>query len=111
VLAFELGPIAMMASASFLIVYAAVNAAHLRVRHETGAKAWVVVASLIACVVMFVLLMIYVFANAPGAAWIALLATLAGAFVIEVIYRARTDRRFQRVGDPEAAQPSPASSR
>ncbi|MGH9272683.1 MAG: APC family permease, partial [Ilumatobacteraceae bacterium] len=97
VLAFELGPIAMMASASFLIVYAAVNAAHLRVRHETGAKAPLVVASMLACIVMFVLLMIYVFANAPAAAWVALLATLVLSFVIEVVYRRRTGRRFHRL--------------
>ena len=97
VLAFDLGPIAMMASASFLIVYASVNAAHLRVRHETGAKVSLVIASLVACIVMFVLLMIYVVANAPPAAWVALLATLVLSFLIEVVYRRHTGRRFHRL--------------
>jgi amino acid transporter len=97
VLAFELGPIAMMASASFLIVYAAVNAAHLRVRHETGANAPLVIASLVACTVMFVLLMIYIVLNAPAAAWIALLGTLVASFVIEVVYRRATGRRFAKI--------------
>ncbi|MGI9029160.1 MAG: APC family permease [Ilumatobacteraceae bacterium] len=103
VLAFNLGPIAMMASASFLIFHAMVNAAHLWVRHETGAKAAPVVASMLACIVMFVLLMIYVVANAPAAAWVALLAVLALSFVIEVVYRKRTGRRFQRLPEPASS--------
>ena len=104
VMAFDLGPIAMMADASFLIVYASVNVAHLRVRGETGANAALVVASMLACIVMFVLLMIYVVANAPPAAWVALLATLVLSFVIEVVYRRRTGRTFQHL------EPDPARS-
>ena len=49
----------MMASATLLVVYAAVKAAHLKVRSQTGARTWVVVASLVACSTMFVLLMVY----------------------------------------------------
>lgn len=98
VLAFDLGPIAMMASAAFLIVYATVNVAHLRVRRETGANVMIVTASLVACVVMFVLLMIYIVTSAPAAAWITLLGTLAAAFLIEAGYRRRTGRAFRRLG-------------
>jgi amino acid transporter len=104
VVAFDLGPIAMMASAAFLIVYAAVDIAHLRVRHETGANLTMIVASLVALVVMFALLMVYVVRNAPAAAWVTLLATLAAAFVIEIAYRSRTGRSFQRL----APEPVPA---
>jgi amino acid transporter len=100
VLAFDLGPIAMMASAAFLIVYAAVNASHLRVLKETGAKRAIVVASLLACLAMFVLLMIYIVDNAPAASWVTLLATLVLSFVIETLYRKRTGRRLERLGDP-----------
>jgi amino acid transporter len=103
VLAFDLGPIAMMASAAFLVVYAAVNAAHLKVRSQTGARTWVVAASLVACSAMFVLLMVYIVRKAPAAAWITLLATLAAAFVTEVVYRARTGRRYRTLA--EAAAP------
>ena len=95
VVAFDLGPIAMMASAAFLIVYSAVNVAHLRVRHETGAHPALIVASLLACVLMFVLLMIYIVGHAPAAAWIALVATLVGSFIIEAVYRARTGRHLE----------------
>jgi amino acid transporter len=103
VVAFDLGPIAMMASGAFLLVYAAVNIAHLRVRQQTGAKTGIVAASLVACVIMFVLLMTYVVRHAPAAAWITLLATLAAAFAIEIAYRNYTGRRFRRLDE----QPRP----
>ena len=109
VLTFDLGPIAMMASAAFLIVYAAVNAAHLKVRAETGARTGLVVASLAACVIMFVLLMVYIVRDGPTAAWITLLATLAAAFVIEVVYRAATGRRFRSLAEGAAASTQPGA--
>ena len=101
-------PIAMMASAAFLIVYAAVNAAHLKVRAQTGARTGLVVASLAACVGMFVLLMVYIVREAPAAAWITLLATLAAAFGIEVAYRAATGRRFRSLAEGAAASAQPS---
>lgn len=73
--------------------------------HETGANAPLVIASLVACLIMFVLLMVYVVANAPSAAWVTLLATLAAAFVIEVVYRRRTGRRFKQLDEHPAATP------
>lgn len=104
VLAFDLGPIAMMASAAFLIVYAAVNAAHLRVRQQTGARTWLIVASLAACSAMFVLLMVYIVRKAPAAAWITMLGTLATAFAIEVLYRAWTGRRYNTLAEQAKGQ-------
>jgi len=59
---------------------------------------------LVACLIMFVLLMVYVVA-APSAAWVTLLATLAAAFVIEVVYRRRTGRRFKQLDEHPAATP------
>ena len=46
----------MMGSAAFLLVYAAVNAGHLRVLKETGANATIVWLSLVTCLVMFAIL-------------------------------------------------------
>ena len=106
VLAFDLGPIAMMASAAFLIVYAAVNIAHLRVRRATKAMPAIIVASCTACVAMFVLLMVYIVGNAPAAAWITLLAALMVAFVIELLYRRHTGRRFRRLSEQHPAPPT-----
>lgn len=56
VMLFDLGPIAMMGSAAFLIVYAAVSFGHLRIHSETGARPAIIWASLITLLAMFALL-------------------------------------------------------
>jgi amino acid transporter len=86
VVLFDLGPIAMMGSAAFLIVYAAVRLGHLRVHRQTGAKPAIIWASLITLLAMFVLLMIYIMSNQPAAA-LALIVTLAVSALIEWAYR------------------------
>jgi amino acid transporter len=98
VLLFDLGPIAMMGSAAFLIVYAAVSFGHLRIHSETGARPTMLWASLIALLIMFVLLMIYILNNQPAAA-VALLVTLAVSVIIERVYRRQTDRRLHHLAD------------
>ena len=90
-LAFDLSGIAMMGSAAFLLVYAAVNAGHLRVLRETGANAIIVWLSLITCLVMFVILSIYTYQQQP-AAIAALLVIAAGSFAAEWLYRRFTGR-------------------
>jgi amino acid transporter len=92
---FDLGPIAMMGSAAFLVVYAAVSLGHLRIHHETGARPTIVWASLIALLIMFVLLMIYILDNQPAAA-VALVVTLVVSLLAEWAYRWRTGRRLHR---------------
>ena len=86
VVLFDLGTIAMMGSAAFLIVYAAVSLGHLRVHRQTGAKPVIIWASLITLLAMFVLLMIYIMSNQPAAA-LALIVTLAVSALIEWAYR------------------------
>ena len=68
------------------------------------------VASLLACLVMFVLLMIYIIGNAPAASWVTLLAMLVGSFLIEAVYRKRTGRHFERLADPPAGPPPVAAA-
>ena len=66
----------MMGSAAFLVVYAVVCVRrHLLCHHEKGARPAIIWASLIALLVMFVLLMIYIINNQPATA-LALLVTL-----------------------------------
>ena len=98
VVLFDLGPIAMMGSAAFLIVYAVVCLGHLRVHRQTGAQPAIIWASLVALLVMFVLLMIYIVNNQPAAA-VALLATLAISVIAEWAYRRQTGRRLRRLAD------------
>lgn len=93
-LAFDLSGIAMMGSAAFLLVYAAVNAGHLRVLKQTGANAIVVWLSLITCLAMFVMLGIYTWREQP-AAIVALVAIAAVSFASEWAYRRWTGRTIK----------------
>jgi amino acid transporter len=90
-LLFDLSGIAMMGSAAFLLIYAAVNAGHLKVLRETGANAVIVWLSLITCLAMFAILGIYTYQQQP-AALVALVAIAAASFASEWAYRRRTGR-------------------
>jgi amino acid transporter len=93
-LTFDLSGIAMMGSAAFLLVYAAVNAGHLRVLEQTGANTPIVWLSLITCLAMFGVLGVYTYRQQPAA-----LAALAGigaaSFVAEWAYRRWTGRTIR----------------
>ena len=93
-LAFDLSGIAMMGSAAFLLVYAAVNAGHLRVLKQTGASAPIVWLSLITCLAMFAVLLVYTYQQQPAA--IAALAIIAiASFAAEWLYRRWTGRTIK----------------
>jgi amino acid transporter len=96
VMLFDLGPIAMMGSAAFLIVYAAVGFGHLRIHTETGARPTIIWASIISLLIMFILLMIYILSNQPAAA-LALVVTLTVSTLIEWAYRRWTGRRLHHL--------------
>lgn len=109
VLFFPLSSVASMGSAGFLLVYSAVNIGHLRIRRQTGAKAWPVVASAVICLSLFVVLFYNMVSTSPYSA-IALGVTLAGSFVFEVVYRRRTGRTFSEIltqTEPAAVVPRP----
>jgi amino acid transporter len=93
-LAFDLSGIAMMGSAAFLVIYAVVNAGHLRVVNQTGAHASIVWLSLITCLIVFVMLAIYTFRQQP-AAIAALVIVAVASFVVEALYRKLAVRRIQ----------------
>jgi amino acid transporter len=90
-LVFNLSGIAMMGSAAFLLVYAAVNAGHLRVLKETGANALIVWLSLLTCLGVFGTLALYTYRQQP-AAIMALVAIGGASFVAEALYRRWTGR-------------------
>ena len=94
ILGFDLSGIAMMGSAAFLLVYAAVNAGHLRVLSQTGASAVIVWLSLLTCLAMFAILFVYTYQQQPAA--IAALAIIAAAsFAAEWAYRRWTGRTIK----------------
>jgi amino acid transporter len=95
-LSFDLSGIAMMGSAAFLLVYAAVNAGHLKVLEESGASAVIVWLSLVTCLAMFAVLGAYTYRQQPLA--LAVLVIIAAAsFAAEWLYRRWTGRRIKAV--------------
>ena len=92
-LSFDLSGIAMMGSAAFLLLYAAVNAGHLKVLKVTGANAALVWLSLLTCLAMFVVLCVYILREQPRAL-VALVVIAAAAFVAGWVYRRWTGRRI-----------------
>ena len=92
-LIFDLSGIAMMGSAAFLLIYAAVNAGHLRVLDQTGASAIIVWLSLLTCLAMFAILFVYTYQEQPRAI-AALILIAAASFAAEWAYRRWTGRRI-----------------
>ncbi|MGV3634784.1 MAG: APC family permease [Pseudorhodoplanes sp.] len=98
-LLFDLSGIAMMGSAAFLLVYAAVNGGHLRVLKETGANAVIVWLSLLTCLAMFAVLSVYTWQQQP-AAIAALVLIAAASFLAEWLYRRWTGRTIRTLTLP-----------
>jgi len=92
-LIFDLSGIAMMGSAAFLLIYAAVHVGHLKVRDQTGASAIVVWLSLLTCLAMFAILCVYTYQEQPRAI-AALILIAAASFAAEWAYRRWTGRRI-----------------
>jgi amino acid transporter len=92
-LCFDLSGIAMMGSAAFLLIYAAVNAGHLRVLKATGANAPIVWLSLLTCLAMFAVLCVYTWQQQPLAI-AALVVFAAASFAAEWRYRRWTGRKI-----------------
>lgn len=89
---FDLEGIAIMGSAAFLVVYGAVNASHLRLLDETGARSWAVVAGLLGCIVVLGLLLVYLADERPAALG-GLVALLAAGFGTDLVW-SRFSKRF-----------------
>lgn len=66
---FNLAGIAMMGSGTFLLIYAAVNAGHLKILDQTGANKYIVITSLLLCLSMFVILEYYTYTQSPFAVY------------------------------------------
>jgi len=96
VLLFPLSAVASMGSAGFLLIYAAVGVGHFRIRSQTGAKSWMIVASVAACMLLFAVLVHNMISEAPSSA-VALGITLIVSFLVEVVYRERSGRTFKRI--------------
>lgn len=83
---FNLSSIAMMGSGAFLLIYAAVNAGHLRILAKTQAKRSIVLISCLLCLLLFFILEIYTFQHSPFAVY-TMVVLLLGSFLFEKMYR------------------------
>jgi amino acid transporter len=101
VVAFPLAAIGQMASLAFLIVYGMVSFGHLRIRHETGARTWMLVAAVALNAGLFLLLFIYTLYRGSWTTSATLLATLMISFAAEAAYRRRTGRRLRHTAPPQ----------
>jgi len=91
ILFFDLSGIAMMGSGAFLLVYACVHAAHLKVADETGGNKWIVGLSLVSCLAMFSVLSVYIYENSRPAL-ITMIALIPACLAAEFAYRKATGR-------------------
>jgi amino acid transporter len=86
ILFFDLSGIAMMGSGAFLLIYAAVNAGHLRILGQTQANKYLVWISLVLCLALFGILEVYTFEHSPFAVY-TMVGLFISCFIFEKIYR------------------------
>jgi len=87
----ELEGIAMLGSASFLLIYGAVNIGHLKLYKKTKAKPSIIIASIFSCVIFFCILTYYEILNSP-ITLLLLISIVIMCFVFEWFYRKITKR-------------------
>jgi amino acid transporter len=90
--------IGMLASTSLLIIYIAVNASHLRLLKETGAKRWIIQISLLSNLIFFGVLIYYEFMSSKLTMEL-LLITVFFCFSVEFIYRKFSGRKIKERTD------------
>ena len=78
-----------MTSLAFLVVYGAVSLGHLRVRRQTGAVAWPLVAAVVFNTGLFVVLLVDAVRSGSPATWITLVGRLDRGLCFEAWYRRR----------------------
>ncbi len=89
---FDLGGIAMLGSAAFLLIYAAVGVGHLRLYKKTGASPFLIWVSIFGCLISFVILSYYLIGHSP-ITLLMLLLILALSFLFEWVFRKRNQAR------------------
>ncbi len=91
---FQLDGIAMLGSASFLVIYGVVNIAHLRLYRETGAQPFLIWLSIICCFASLGVLFFYEVRTSPMTL-AAFGAVIALSFIIEAVYRGISRRELK----------------
>jgi len=103
---FDLSAIASLGSAVSLIVFLVVGLAGLRLRSETGSKAWLIVLTMAGTGVVLVMFGIDTARNAPET-FAAMIVLVALAVVLDAVWK---HIRRSREGSPDAAVTPPAGA-
>lgn len=89
----DLSSISMMGSAGFLLIFAAVNAANVRLHHKTGSRRWISVSGVLACLAAFGAMVWRIAQNTPQKILLPVFMLVA-AFGLETIYRSVSGRKI-----------------
>jgi amino acid transporter len=96
--AVNLENISTMASSSFLIIFAAVNLANIKLRKDTGAKAWISFLGFLGCAGSFITVFIYSILHNLGGVFF-LVGMLAVSLLVEVAYESFRKRHGSSPGE------------
>lgn len=91
---FNIESISMMASAGFLFIFAAVNAANFKLAKETHSNRFISAMAFASCVIATLSIIHYKWTTDPIKI-LALVALISFSFLIELIYRNATGRKIQ----------------
>ncbi|KER06491.1 Proline-specific permease ProY protein [Marine Group I thaumarchaeote SCGC AAA799-E16] len=92
---FDLASIAIMGSAGFLLIFAAVNFANFRLSKKTSSKKLISFTGCIGCLVALGVLVWESKITSPENIWI-FISMIVVAFAIEIVYRKISNRRHKR---------------
>lgn len=93
---FDLSAIASIGSAVALVVFTLVTFGHLRIRHETGARTWLLVLANVTTLVVLAAFAVTTLVEEPGTA-VALVVILLLGVVLDVVWKGRRDRAVTRM--------------
>ena len=85
---FDLTAIASIGSAIALIVFGLVTVGHLRVRKETGARAWVLVLATVSTLVVLVAFTLTTLVHEPASAW-AIVTIVVLSIAVDLLWKRR----------------------
>jgi hypothetical protein len=88
VLIFDLSAVASIGSAIALVVFTLITAGHLRVRAETGARAWLLLLGVLSSGIVLIAFAVTTLVDEPGTA-IAMVAILILSIVIDFLWKQR----------------------
>jgi amino acid transporter len=94
---FDLSAIASIGSVIALLVFGLVSVGHLRVRSETGAKAWVLVLAVASTAIVLLSFVFTTLVDEPGTA-VALVLILLLSIVLDLAWKRSRDRRGGAMG-------------